>query len=64
MAERDGAHAAVVDERLRVRPVNAAGRRVARVADRDLAGERLQLLLVEDLGDEAHVAEHRQPSTF
>ena len=47
--------------RLRVRPVHAPGRRVARVADRDLAGERRELLLVEDLGDEAHVAQHGQP---
>ena len=31
------------------------------MADRDLAGERLELLLVEDLGDEPHVAQHRQP---
>ena len=60
VAERDRARAAVVDERLRVRPVRRAGRRVARVADRDVAGERLQVLLVEDLRDEAHVAEHGQ----
>ena len=32
------------------------------MADRDLAGERLQLLLVEDLRDEAHVAQHGQPA--
>ena len=32
--------------------------------DRHLAGERLKLLLVEDLGDEPHVAEHRQPASL
>ena len=57
--QRDRARAPVVDERLRVRPPVRAGRRVARVADRDLAGKRLQLLLVEDLRDEAHVAHAR-----
>ena len=62
--ERDGARAAVVDERLRVRPVHAARRRVARVPDRDLAGQRLQLLLVEDLGHEPHVAEHGEPAAL
>ena len=36
--ERDGARAAVMDQRLRVRPLVGAGRRVAGVADRDLAG--------------------------
>ena len=60
MPERDRARAAVVDERLRVRPAVRAGRRVARVPDRELAGERLELLLVEDLGDEAHVADDRE----
>ena len=57
--ERDGARRAVVHERLRVRPVRAAGRRVARVADRDLAGQRRELLLVEHLRDEPHLAERR-----
>ena len=37
VAERDRARAAVLDQRLRVRPVRRAGRRVARVADRELA---------------------------
>ena len=60
--DRDGAGAAVMHERLRVRPGVRAGRRVAGVPDRDVARERLQLLLVEHLGDEAHVAEHRQPA--
>src|SRR4029079_18994676 len=36
-------------------------RRVPRVPDRGLAGERLQLLLVEHLCDEPHVAQRRQP---
>ena len=31
------------------------------MADRDLARKRLQLLLVEDLRDEAHVADGREP---
>ena len=60
VAERDRARPPVVDERLRVRPVHAPGRRVARVTDRDLTRESLELLLVEDLGDEPHVAQHRQ----
>ena len=30
--------------------------------DRDLSRQRLQLLLVEHLRDEAHVAEHGQPA--
>ncbi len=62
MAERDRARAPVLDQRLRVRPLRRAGRRVARVADRELPVQAAQLLLVEDLGDEAHVAEHRQPA--
>ena len=53
VAERDRARAAVLDERLRVRPLRRAGRRVARVPDRDLAVQAAQLLLVEDLRDEA-----------
>ena len=64
VAEGDRALAAVVDEGLRVRPVHAAGRRVARVPDRDLAGERLQLLLVEDLSHEPHVAQDGQPPSL
>ena len=60
VAERDRAGAPVVDERLRVRPLVRAGRRVAGVADGRLAGERLQLLLVEDARDEAHLAQDRQ----
>ena len=60
VAERDGARAAVLDERLRVRPLRRAGRRVAVVADRDLAAQAAELLLVEDLGDEPEVAQRRQ----
>ena len=56
VAERDGSRAALLDDRLRVRPVRRAGGGVARVADRHLAGEAAELLLAEDLGDEAHVA--------
>src|SRR5207249_3192554 len=50
--------APVVVDRLRVRPWVGAGRRVSGVADCDLALEAAQVLLVEDLGDEAHVAQH------
>ena len=60
--ERDRALAPVVDQRLRVRPAVRAGRRVARVPDRDLTRQRLQLLLVEDLRDETHVAHDREPA--
>ena len=60
--DRDGAGAAVMDERLGVRPRVRAGRRVAGVPDRDVARQRVQLLLVEHLRDEPHVAEHRQPA--
>ena len=61
VAEGDRAGAAVLDERLRVRPLRRAGRRVAVVADRDLAVQAAELLLVEDLGDEAEVAQPGQP---
>ncbi len=44
VAERDRAGAAVVHDRLRVRPGVAAGRRVAVVADRELAAERRERL--------------------
>ena len=60
-AERDGADAAVVDERLGVRPGVRAGRRVAGVADRELAAQARELLLVEDLGHEAEVAQPGEP---
>ena len=50
-------HAAVVPvDRLGVLPAAVAGGRVAHVADRHLAGERLQAALVEDLGDQPDVA--------
>ncbi len=63
VTERDRPRAAVVDERLRVRPLVRSRRRVARVADRDLARKRLELLLVEHVGDEAHLAEHGEMAT-
>ena len=44
-------------DRLRVLPRRGAGRRVAHVAERHVAGQRAQLLLVEDLGDEPEVAQ-------
>ncbi len=53
--EGDRPGLAVLDDRLGIRPVRRAGRRVARMADRDLSLEPAQVLLVEDLGDEAHV---------
>jgi hypothetical protein len=43
--ERDRSRSAVVHDRLRVAPVRRAGRRVARVPDRELAAEALELLL-------------------
>ena len=46
----------VLDDRLGVRPVRRAGRRVSAVPDRRLASKPAQLLLGEDLS-EAHVAE-------
>jgi hypothetical protein len=56
VAESHGARPALLDDRLCVRPVCGSGGGVARVADRDLAGEPAELLLAEDLRDEAHVA--------
>src|SRR5262249_8313592 len=49
--------AVVAPDRLGVLPGAAAGGRVAHVADRHVALQRLQLLLVEDLGDESRVAQ-------
>ena len=60
VAERDRAHPAVLHERLRVRPLRRSRRRVARVPDRDLPAQSVQLLLVEHLRDEAEVAQRRQ----
>ena len=57
MAERDLALVGALD-RLRVLPRVRARRAVADVADRHVALQRAQLLLVEDLVDEALVA-HR-----
>ncbi len=62
--ERDRARAAVVEQRLRVRPRRRAGRRVARVADRDLAAQAVELLLVEHLRDEAEVAHPREATAL
>ena len=42
--------------RLGVLPGVGAGRRVAHVPDRELAGERAQVVLAEDLADEAELA--------
>ena len=64
MAERDRAAAAVVDERLRVRPLVRPRRRVPRVADRGLARKGLQLLLVEDVRDEAHLPQDGEVPTL
>ena len=61
MAERDRPGTSVLDDGLCVRPVGRAGRRVARVPDRELAAQSAELLLVEDLGDETHIPEGRQP---
>ena len=62
--ERDGARAAVVEERLRVRPGVAARRRVARVPDRKLALQPREAALVEHLRHEPEVAERCQPSVL
>ena len=51
--------AVVAPDRLRVLPRAAAGGRVADVADRHVAVERAQLLLVEDLRDEPGLAQGR-----
>ena len=59
VAERDRPRAAVVHDRLGVRPVRRAGRRVARVPDRELAAKTLELLLGEHLRHEPHLAERR-----
>ncbi len=64
VAERDRADGPVLHQRLRVRPLRGARRRVARVADRDLAAEAVELLLVEDLRHEPEVAQRRQPAVL
>jgi hypothetical protein len=58
--ERDGPGAAVLDEGLRVRPLRRPGRRVARVPDRNLTLQSVQLLLVEHLRHEPEVAQRGQ----
>ncbi len=55
VAERDGSVGGGPEGRLRVVPGACAGGGVARVPDRDVALERCQRGLVEDLGDQAHV---------
>ena len=53
----------VADDRLRVLPLRGAGGRVADVADRHVADQRAELVLVEDLGDQALVADrHDAPA--
>ena len=54
--ERERA-AVVADDRLRVLPLRGAGGRVADVADRHVADQRAQHVLVEHLRDEALVAD-------
>ena len=54
VAERDLAVGAGDAERLGVLQAAGAGRRVAGVADGDVAAEVAEVLFVEDLGDEAH----------
>ena len=61
VAERDRPRRPVVDDRLRVAPARRARRRVAAVRDRRVALEAAQLVLAEDLRDEAHVPEGGQP---
>src|SRR5512133_901072 len=56
MGERELAAIRAVD-RLRVLPCRGAGGGVAHVAARHVAAERLQLGLVEDLRDEAEIAQ-------
>ena len=55
MAEGDGAVGGGPERRLGVLPGAGAGRGVARVPDRDVALERVERRLVEDLRDQAHV---------
>src|SRR5437899_4500274 len=56
LAQRVGAD----DHGLRVLDARAAGRRVARVADRRAAAEQAEVGLAEDLTDEAHTAHQSQ----
>ena len=64
VAERELAAVGAVHG-LGVVPAVGAGRRVAHMTDRDLAAERAQLLLVEDLVDETEVAQgHDVPAAI
>ena len=54
VADADLAVHAIDQDRLRVRELALAGGRIARVADRDRAGQRRERGLVEDLVDVAH----------
>ena len=62
--EGDGSRRALMDERLRVLPVGATGGRVPRVPDRDIAGECRELLLVEHLRHEPHLAKRGDAPSF
>ncbi len=64
VTERDRAHPAVVEDRLRVRPVRRAGGRVARVPDGNVTVQAVQRLLVEDLGDETELAHRREAAAL
>ncbi len=61
VAERDRAHAAVVQQRLGVLPGVPARRRVARVPDREVAVQPREAALVEDLWHESEIAQGGQP---
>ena len=60
VTEGDRARAAVLHERLCVPPLRRSCGRVTRVADREVTAQPAQLLLVEDLRDEPHVAQCRE----
>src|SRR5439155_7209860 len=60
VAQGDRPDASVVEERLRVLPGVATGRRVAVVPDRQVALQAGEAPLVEDLRDEPEIAERGQ----
>src|SRR5581483_12323681 len=62
VAERDRSRPSALEEGLRVRPVRRSGRRVAGMPDRELAAQPAEVLLVEDLRHESHLAEDGQPA--
>ena len=62
VAERDRARAAVVDERLRVRPLRSSRSSSSACGRSRVAVQAAQLLLVEDLRHEPHVAQRGQPA--